>query len=132
MAFDDTSKELDVTRLNRNLRRTQEDITWDSGYIRVPVEKGFITDFASIPWYVGWITSNEDFRVIRPAIVHDWLYQNKKWQVKRNGVWIWKSVNRKQADALFDEMLRAEGFSSAMANIIWFGPRIGGSSRWKK
>jgi Protein of unknown function (DUF1353) len=41
------------------------------------VPAGFTTDFASVPHFLQSIIANNDPDIELPAIIHDWLYQNR-------------------------------------------------------
>ena len=90
------------------------DFTYEgSSFVRVPA--GTKTDLASIPFFMRSIMSQTG-RSRKPAVVHDYLYASK-WQT------------RKVCDQLFQEMLRARGYSRFQAAIFYSGVRAGGWTR---
>lgn len=60
----------------------------------------------------------------RAACVHDWLYRTGG---KLDGL----VVTRKQADAVYYELLRLRGVSPWRAWFRWAGVRLGGGFSWK-
>lgn len=123
MAFNYLSRNLSVERLpKKGFRRISEDVSYDNGVVSVTAPKGFVTNFASIPDFLKWYVSNDDWRVVRPSIVHDWIYSEH--QVAGG------FISRSQADDLFYEMLRVEGMGWLKAKLMWAGVRIGGFIAW--
>lgn len=122
MAFNYLSRNLTLDRIPRGAWRIAELVSYDNGVVSVTVPKGFVTDLASIPKALRWFVSNDDYRVIRPAIIHDWLYL--KHRVDGG------SISRAQADLLFYEMLRVEGMGVIKAKLMYAAVRIGGWAAW--
>lgn len=92
-----------------------------SGWGRIEVPAGFITDFASVPklpltWLAAGGTANE------AAVVHDWLYT-----VHRVGP---VDITRSEADAIFREAIPASEDPNAPAFLMWLAVRFGGSNAW--
>lgn len=89
-----------------------------SGY-GVTVLEGFVTDGASIP-RVLWRIVGHPFqgRVLAPALVHDALYQSE-------------SLPRAQADAIFRDLLLANGVNKVKAWAMYWGVRMGGGFVWQ-
>lgn len=85
-----------------------------AGEITVPA--GFITDFASVPRLpVAYLlTANCGHEA---AVVHDWLYTTH-------------AVDRRTADAVFEEALAAGGEPVWRVWLMWAGVRIGGAGPW--
>lgn len=85
---------------------------------RFLVPAGFVTDYASIPWFVRW-----RFPKSGPwkwgATLHDYLYQH-------NG------VTRARADALFNEGMAAKDVSWRARQTLYWGVRTGGRLTWKR
>lgn len=131
MSFNYLSRELTLTRLPNGMRRTEERVVYDNKLVRVDVPKGTTTDLASVPWYLRWFVSNEDPRIVRPSVVHDYLYEMKEVQAYIDGKRKQVQVTKRESDLLFYEMLRKEGFGVVMAKAIWLGPKVGGRKRWK-
>lgn len=123
MAFNYESRNLVIERMPESgLRTLHEYVNWDDGVVSVTVPKFTQTDFASIPDLFKWYVNNDDWRIIRPAIVHDWLYKTHQ---TAGGF-----ISRSQADILFYSMLRKEGMSFFKARLMWLGVRAGGWAFW--
>ena len=95
----------------------------------VPV--GFETDLASIPKCFWWYVSPMDSELMKPAILHDYLYRHPerinwgKIDGKNN------KKNRKRADKLFDMAMRSQGVSWFKRTVIYRAVRMFGSKSWK-
>lgn len=103
--------------------------------VRVEVKPGFETDLASIPGIARWLVSNDDWRIRRPAIVHDWLYQEAgACELRRTKGFLDKFVpsrlSRRECDKLFYYALRSNGLSNRKALLMYFAVRIGGWFYW--
>lgn len=87
---------------------------------RIQVEKGFITDFASIP-RVAWgiVGGPADGKYRKIAVVHDKLYRTK-------GL-----ATRAQADSVFLEGMKVCGCSWWERTVLYSAVRIGGGSAYK-
>lgn len=102
---------------------------------RIEVLKGFETDLASIPAVVKWLVSNDDWRIRRPAIVHDWLYnesglcQVRKIHASMSG-YVNTRLTRRECDRLFYNALRSNGLSNQKALLMYFAVRVGGWLYW--
>ena len=78
------------------------------------IPKGFCTDGASIPqFFWSWIGSPFLPSVIEAAIVHDYLYKHHE-------------TTRKEAAAIFREMLLERGVPRWKAHRMWLAVRIFG------
>ena len=64
----------------------------------------------------------------RAACVHDWLYRKGSY-TNLGGTF---PVKRKQADAVYHELLLAKGVNPVRAYFRWLGVRLGGWSSFKK
>lgn len=96
-------------------------------YDTVTVPQGFVFE-ESIPTVLFSI-SRPRGESKRAAAVHDYLYQNKGY-VTLTGEFV--SVERKQADAVYYELLRLKGVSLGRSWFRWLGVRLGGWSSWRK
>ena len=106
------------------------------------VEKGFITDFASIPRLLRALPSFDPSGVSRePAILHDRLYcghgrigatvyQPASEDDEQPWVSVNKVLTRAEADALFHRALLAVGMSPLAAWFHYLGVRMGGWIYW--
>jgi hypothetical protein len=107
--------------------RVLEDFYYDTDVVlsganhnQVVVEKGFTTDFASIPrplWTVVGAPAEGKYRKI--AVVHDKLYRTKGLATKA------------QADAVLLEGMKFCGVNWAQRYAIYWGVRVGGASSYK-
>ena len=93
----------------------------------IVVPKGFRFDFASVPrlplmYAVFGNTAH------KAATVHDWLYTSKQHPDSTPDNLIY--VNRKTADAIFEEACKCE-LPSWKATLMWLGVRMGGSGHWR-
>ncbi len=74
----------------------------------------FETDLASIPRIAWPIMAPAHSSLIRPAIIHDWLYRKTC------------DFSRFQTDLIFYHMLRNDGISIFQANMMYFAVRLFG------
>jgi hypothetical protein len=82
----------------------------------ITVPAGFVTDFASVPWYARWRISVLGKHSIA-AIVHDYLY----WEQR---------CTREEADAILREAMDEYGSSSADQTIVYYAVKYGAQSAW--
>lgn len=79
---------------------------------------GYVTDFASIPWYASWII-NPFGRHAEAAVIHDWLYTlGKPGDAK----------NRLVADKAFVRALRLLEVGWLKRIVMYFFVRVGGKN----
>lgn len=122
MPFNYLSRNLTLDRIPKTGWRTREEVKYYNDDVSVTVPKNTFTDLASIPKALRWFVSNDDYRVIRPAIVHDFTYAYHRVDSGK--------ISRSQADILFYEMLVHEGMSQFKARLMWLGVRAGGWAAW--
>ncbi len=85
--------------------------------LAVVVPCGFETDFASVPkWFRHWIDNDEHW-LVRPAVLHDWLY----WQGR---------LPRSVCDAILRRACLSEGAPAWAAWTVWAAVRLFGGSRY--
>ena len=84
----------------------------------VQVPKGFVTDFASIPWQF-WSFLRPDGEYTYPAIIHDFLY----WQ---------QNTARDVADEIFKLGMEDLKLSPVKVSIMYQAVRFGGQSAWNE
>lgn len=99
----------------------------------VYVKKGMLTDLASIPGWARFLISNDDYRIRRPAIIHDSIYytKGKRQPFMTNGkCYPSKHIKRKHADQIFYRALLEEGLDTFRAKLMYWAVRIGGKSAW--
>lgn len=79
------------------------------------VPKGFVTDFASVPWY-GRSVIEPEGPTARAAIIHDWLYA------------IGEKGKRQDADDVFYRAMKHFGVAEGQARIAYNAVRLGGEA----
>lgn len=84
----------------------------------VVVPGGFVTDFASVPWYARWFISVLGRHSI-PTIVHDYLY----WEQR---------CTREQADAILKEAMAEYSSSSLDQTVVGYAVRYGAQGAWNQ
>lgn len=82
----------------------------------ITVPSGFETDFASVPRFF-WRFAPPGGRYAAAAVVHDWLYINKRG-------------TRPDADRVFLEGMKAAGVSWLQRSLIFRAVRVGGDGGW--
>jgi hypothetical protein len=97
----------------------------DLGYITVP--KGFMTDFASIPWVFRWWQTGSVGPQRIASYFHDYMYAEQV-------------VSRKESDRVFREVMKAtrprggrirDASSWMKRNIMWGALRVVGCFAWR-
>ncbi len=78
------------------------------------IPENFQTDLSSIPRIFWCIIAPYNTRLIAPAIVHDWLYNEKT------------EYNRLEIDTIFYNLLVNNNISKITANIMYYAVRIFG------
>lgn len=87
----------------------------DSGDV-IDVPLGFLTDFASVPWFFQWWIPQWG-KYGNAAVIHDWLY----WSQGRT---------RQESDAIFLEAMGVMGVGDAKKYTIYYGVRTFGWWAW--
>lgn len=97
----------------------------DLGFVTVP--KGFMTDFASIPWVFRWWQTGSVGPQRIASYFHDYMYAEQVG-------------SQKEADRVFREVMKAarpEGgrvrnfLSFVNRNMMWGALRVGGVFAWR-
>lgn len=84
----------------------------------VEVPRGFVTDFATIPWRYHWLIRSTG-AYSAAAVVHDFLY--------------WTQIcTRGQADRLFRLAMEESGVSILMRNSMYLAVRFAGEHAWNE
>jgi hypothetical protein len=87
----------------------------------VTVPAGFRTDLASVPWQVVWRKMFDKFgRWTGAAVVHDYLYRTQP-----------EGVTREQADLVFKELMRRDGVTRGIEEIMYKAVRQHGWRAWR-
>jgi len=119
-----------------SLRRWEllEDWHYQLDTIHIFIGKGFITDFASVPWGLRNLYDPTGYLLIA-ALIHDFLYQFGGYHELFEGVEgsFFIEVDRFRADLIFKRVANIEHPSrrdkTAMAHRAL---RIGGGSAWDR
>lgn len=82
----------------------------------ITVPAGFVTNYASTPWFVWWICP-PDGDYTPAAVVHDWLYDT--------GI-----VTRAEADRIFLELMRGLGVPRFQRRAMYRALRLFGWMAW--
>lgn len=90
----------------------------------ITVEKGFDTDYASVP-RIFWAIYPPDGSYTDAAVIHDYLYW---YQAAQPG----KPITRVEADAVFLEAMTALGVPWHRRHILHKAVRVGGWVPWGK
>jgi hypothetical protein len=90
----------------------------DSRLKMVEVPKGFVTDFASIPWQF-WSMLRPDGDYAYAAVIHDYLYWTQQ-------------TSREIADEIFYLAMLDFKIDSPIAHAIYYAVRLGGEPSWKE
>ena len=84
---------------------------------KLKVEKGFVTDFASVPRALHWLFSRNSLQS-RASIIHDYLYST--------GV-----KSRKDSDVIFKNLLRNDYATCLTGILMYLAVRICGARSYK-
>jgi len=84
---------------------------------KITVPKGFVTDFASSPFFVWWVIPPWG-RYSKAAVLHDFCYQTH-----------WGT--RKEADELFREAMIVLGVRPWRVFLMYWGVRLFGFLAWR-
>ena len=96
-----------------------EDMTWRIGAsgLAITVPRGFVTDLASTPRALWSLGLTPQGRYGRAAIVHDYLY----WT---------QTCTRGQSDSLMLVAMKESGVDNEVADRVYSGVALFGSSAW--
>ena len=108
--------ELKYEKLFNNSYILTEDFEYQVGKLLIRVPKGFVTDFASIPFFL-WAILPPRGKYDEGAVVHDFLYSSK------NCI----GINRKLADKIFKHIMKECGVNCFYRNALYLGVRKFGS-----
>lgn len=93
----------------------------------VRIDKGFVTDFASIPRGLWNLWPPNRGKHAKPAVVHDCLYKTGYVSVEGGGQ---RRITRGEADAIFLEAMEVAGVGWLSRRLIYAGVRAGGWRAW--
>lgn len=108
--------ELKYEKLFNNSYILTEDFEYQIGKMLIRVPKGFVTDFASIPFFL-WAILPPRGKYDEAAVVHDFLYSSKNCT----------GINRKLADKIFKHIMKESGVNCFYRNALYLGVRNFGS-----
>jgi len=136
MPFSKSSDTLDIQSVRGGWVLREDLFYWHGeSSTAVMAEEDFISDLASIPGIANVIVSNDDYRIRRPAIIHDWLYcfvgHMHSFEYK-GGLYPSKIINRAHADMIFKHALEEEGVGWMKRNLMWLAVRAVGWRYWGK
>lgn len=98
----------------------REEFVYVSPRMAIHVPAGRETDFASIPRALWRWMSPTDWRIGKPAIVHDELYRNPALL-----------VTRQEADAELREAMKCVGANAFDRNAVYWAVRAGGGRAFR-
>ena len=125
VTFDDSVELATVPGPDRLFRlRKNFEGTIDGAPFTIP--SGFLTDLASVPQVFQNVVLNNDPTILRPSILHDWLYQTGG--TPRN---TWFKFTRAQADEILREGMAECGAGWCRRWTVWSAVRLGGGRAWQ-
>jgi len=108
--------EISLTPIADNTFELNKNLKAFDGHRYYTVPKGFISDFASIPQILWPVFNPNEFKVIPPAILHDFMYACPN------------DVSRAEADSIFYSALIDNLVSPVKAYVYYIAVRLFG---WK-
>lgn len=120
-----------------SLRRWEllEDWEYQLDTIHIFIEKGFITDFASIPWGFRNLYDPTGYLLLA-ALIHDHLYQFGGYYELFASLpyeLFFIHVDRRRSDLMFRRVANIEHPSRRTETIVAYRTlRVGGGSTWDK
>jgi Protein of unknown function (DUF1353) len=84
----------------------------------IEVPAGFLTDFASVPWWAQWFLPKWG-KYGNAAVVHDWLY----WEQR---------CTRREADAILLEAMGVMAVGPIRKRVIYHAVRAFGQIAWMR
>jgi hypothetical protein len=134
MPFDPRRGALDVLFLDgRNWRLASTLGYWTKQGESVCVPAGFVTDFASIPRGL-WNIFPPAGPYAPAAVIHDFLYRGGRFEgpVINNYSQVGRRPTRREADAIFYDVMRELGISPAKRSVIWLAVRAFGRRAYQE
>jgi hypothetical protein len=95
-----------------------------SGGDIIDIPQGYITDFASIPWWARTLLNGDQAFIA--ALVHDYMYDT---QYKHNDD---PYIDRKFADLEFLRYMEMYKLPKFKRSLMYFAVRVGAKSWWNK
>lgn len=122
------TKPLTTTYIKKGFRKVARAFEYHVGsknseeVIRIP--KGFITDFASVPWPASMLFP-KDGDHNQAAVLHDWLYSML-------GILPDRTYIRIDCDKIFLEAMVVLGVNKFKRRVMYRAVRLGGGFGWRK
>lgn len=99
------------------------DAVWRDGWTVITVPEGFMTDFASIPFFARWWQTGSVGPQRIASYFHDWLYSSQS------------ELNRRKSDQVFRDIMKEvvrDGWRFKFRrNVMYLALRIGGYPAWR-
>ena len=93
------------------------------------INKGFVTDFASVPQLAQWLVPRIGPAITMAALVHDYLYSVLRGECPP----LDPPISVVDADGIFRRILKEEGASFVTRWIAWAGVRWGAlGESWRR
>lgn len=93
------------------------DVELSTGVVKV--QRGFITDFASIPWFALWFINDDSPGILYPSVIHDYLYTTQP-------------CDRETADRVMATGMIICGARMIQVAVVYWLLRLFGGSHWSK
>ncbi len=99
-----------------------EEVRYHSAHLRqaIVVPVGFVTDFASVPWWLHWLYSPWG-RYGVPAIIHDFLYRTQP-----------PGISKGDADRVFLDAMPKWGTHPITTQLMWRAVDLFGATAWEE
>jgi len=112
----------------RKMQLTEDYLLSHAGKVYM-VPEGTIIDGASVPRFL-WVFAAPNGLLGVPALFHDYAYQNAEVLIVEGDIQIAIPVNKNQADELFRDMAADINGFDLLADLAYYGVRVGGQSAW--
>lgn len=111
----------DLTNEGRGIWKVMLPFIFQSDVLKttISVERGFLTDFASVPRapFIYWLVGDTSHKA---AVIHDWLFHNHN------------VCDESTANRVLLEAMETEGIPWWRRKLIYWGVQIGGESPWEE
>lgn len=112
--------ELSTTPVGPQRWRIDANLVCDTGFGRIVVPVGFVTDGASVPRILWNLYPPFDGDYDAAAVLHDYAYQHS----------VALALTRSQADSLLRDGMVATNTAARKRWAIYWGVRLGGKFAW--
>ncbi len=113
MPFEDPD-EFTVRRVDPIRWELQRDLVYEGRRQRFVIPKGYVTDFATVPWFVQWLIPRTGVWTLA-AVLHDWLITDEIPAGR---------ISSRDTDGMFRRVLREEGTGPIRRWLMWAGVRL--------